>query len=102
MEDKLSKTVKQFTSVTAKQSSIRENNIYLLNLLKKTEEKLSKNPVNDTDIARYLYQEINTTCLVNKIKLTNKELALLDKIKEISQQDGWLGRLNSFNTTNGW
>lgn len=101
MKKKLLEIVKQFINLS-QQQSMRENNSYLLDLLEKFEAKVNQKEFNSTDMARYLYQKINTICLANKIKLTKKELSLLDKIKGISQHGSWLSGLNSFNTTNVW
>ncbi|MFQ4155481.1 bacteriocin immunity protein [Pediococcus pentosaceus] len=100
-KQQLTALLQKLTEITTAQSD-RPNNQYLIDLLKKATDKMRANQQNAITEARTVYQNTNTVCLVNKISLTTKEKALLEKINQLAQSSGILGGINSFNTTNTW
>ena len=84
MKNELAQVLNDFISL-AKTHYDRKGNEYLLEQLEGALDKTKHN-----------------VCLVNHLHLEKDEEALLEKIKEISMSQGWLGGLNSWNTTNTW
>lgn len=102
MKNELAQVLNDFISL-AKTHYDRKGNEYLLEQLEIALDKTTNNNVQDAvNEARTTYQNVNTFCLVNHLHLEKDEEALLEKIKEISMSKGWLGGLNSWNTTNTW
>ena len=77
MKNELEQVLNDFISL-AKTYYDRKGNEYLLEQLEVALDKLEHNVQDDI------------------------EEALLEKIKEISMSKGWIGGLNSWNTTNTW
>ena len=88
--------------LTSKTHYDRKGNEYLLEQLEVALDKLEHNVQDEIDEARATYKNINTICFANHLHLEKDEEALLEKIKEVSMSNGWLGGLNSWNTTNTW
>lgn len=101
MQKDLEKVLNKFISI-AKNHYERKGNEYLLEQLEIALDKINQNSRDVVDEARATYQNVNTICLVNHLHLDKKEEELLEKIKEISMSKGWIGGLNSWNTTNTW
>ena len=101
MKNELAQVLNDFISL-AKTHYDRKGNEYLLEQLEIALDKTNNNVQDAVNEARTTYQNVNTFCLVNHIHLEKDEEALLEKIKEISMSKGWLGGLNSWNTTNTW
>lgn len=73
---------------------------YVREALLKGKEKVEKNVQDPIDEARTLYQNINTICLVEKIKLNPEAQEALDDLKSFSMRRGIFGNLNAWNTIN--
>ena len=101
MKNELAQVLNDFISL-AKTHYDRKGNECLLEQLEIALDKTNNNVQDAVNEARTTYQNVNTFCLVNHIHLEKDEEALLEKIKEISMSKGWLGGLNSWNTTNTW
>lgn len=101
MKNELAQVLNDFISL-AKTHYDRKGNEYLLEQLEIALDKTNNNVQDAVNEARTTYQNVNTFCLVNHLHLEKDEAALLEKIKEISMSKGWLGGLNSWNTTNTW
>ena len=101
MKNELAQVLNDFISL-AKTHYDRKGNEYLLEQLEIALDKTNNNVQDAVNEARTTYQNVNTFCLVNHLHLEKDEEALLEKIKEISMSKGWLGGLNSWNTTNTW
>lgn len=101
MKNELAQVLNDFISL-AKTHYDRKGNEYLLEQLEIALDKTNNNVQDAVNEARTIYQNVNTFCLVNHLHLEKDEEALLEKIKEISMSKGWLGGLNSWNTTNTW
>ena len=101
MKNELAQVLNDFISL-AKTHYDRKGNEYLLEQLEIALDKTNNNVQDAVNEARTTYQNVNTSCLVNHLHLEKDEEALLEKIKEISMSKGWLGGLNSWNTTNTW
>lgn len=101
MKNELAQILNDFISL-AKTHYDRKGNEYLLEQLEIALDKTNNNVQDAVNEARTTYQNVNTFCLVNHLHLEKDEEALLEKIKEISMSKGWLGGLNSWNTTNTW
>ncbi|WP_258561990.1 bacteriocin immunity protein [Lactobacillus johnsonii] len=101
MKNELAQVLNDFISL-AKTHYDRKGNEYLLEQLEIALDKTNNNVQDAVNEARTTYQNVNTFCLVNHLYLEKDEEALLEKIKEISMSKGWLGGLNSWNTTNTW
>ncbi|WP_270253798.1 bacteriocin immunity protein [Lactobacillus johnsonii] len=101
MKNELAQVLNDFISL-AKTHYDRKGNEYLLEQLEIALDKTNNNVQDAVNEARTTYQNVNTICLVNHLHLEKDEEALLEKIKEISMSKGWLGGLNSWNTTNSW
>ena len=101
MKNELAQVLNDFISL-AKTHYDRKRNEYLLEQLEIALDKTNNNVQDAVNEARTTYQNVNTFCLVNHLHLEKDEEALLEKIKEISMSKGWLGGLNSWNTTNTW
>ena len=101
LRDIFAKVLNDFISL-AKTHYDRKGNEYLLEQLEIALDKTNNNVQDAVNEARTTYQNVNTICLVNHLHLEKDEEALLEKIKEISMSKGWLGGLNSWNTTNTW
>ena len=101
MKNELKQELNDFISL-AKTHYDRKGNEYLLEQLEVALDKIEHNVQDEVDEARATYQNINTICLTNHLHLETDEEALLEKIKEFSMSKGWLGGLNSWNTTNTW
>lgn len=101
MKNELKQVLNDFIAL-AKTHYDRKGNEYLLEQLEVALDKLEHNVQDEVDEARATYQNINTICLTNHLRLETDEEALLEKIKKISMSKGWLGGLNSWNTTNTW
>ena len=101
MKNELAQVLNDFISL-AKTHYDRKGNEYLLDQLEIALDKTNNNVQDAVNEARTTYQNVNTFCLVNHLHLEKDEEALLEKIKEISMSKGWLGGLNSWNTTNTW
>ena len=99
MKNELAQVLNDFISL-AKTHYDRKGNEYLLEQLEIALDKTNNNVQDAVNEARTTYQNVNTFCLVNHLHLEKDEEALLEKIKEISMSKGWLGGLNSWNTTN--
>ncbi|MBF7108743.1 bacteriocin immunity protein [Pediococcus pentosaceus] len=100
-KQQLTELLIKLSEITSAQST-RPNNQYLIDLLKKATDKIAANQQNAITEARTVYQNANTICLVNKISLTSKEKALLEKINQLAQSSGVLGGINAFNAVNTW
>lgn len=101
MKNELAQVLNDFISL-AKTHYDRKGNECLLEQLEIALDKTNNNVQDAVNEARTTYQNVNTFCLVNHLHLEKDEEALLEKIKEISMSKGWLGGLNSWNTTNTW
>lgn len=101
MKNELAQVLNDFISL-AKTHYDRKGNEYLLEQLEIALDKTNNNVQDAVNEARTTYQNVNTICLVNHLHLEKDEEVLLEKIKEISMSKGWLGGLNSWNTTNTW
>lgn len=101
MRNELAQVLNDFISL-AKTHYDRKGNEYLLEQLEIALDKTNNNVQDAVNEARTTYQNVNTICLVNHLHLEKDEEVLLEKIKEISMSKGWLGGLNSWNTTNTW
>ena len=101
MKNELAQVLNDFISL-AKTHYDRKGNECLLEQLEIALDKPNNNVQDAVNEARTTYQNVNTFCLVNHLHLEKDEEALLEKIKEISMSKGWLGGLNSWNTTNTW
>ena len=101
MKNELAQVLNDFISL-AKTHYDRKGNEYLLEQLEIALDRTNNNVQDAVNEARTTYQNVNTFCLVNHLHLEKDEEALLEKIKEISMSKGWLGGLNSWNTTNTW
>ena len=101
MKNELAQVLNDFISL-AKTHYDRKGNEYLLEQLEGALDKTNHNFQDAVNEARTTYQNVNTICLVNHLHLEKDEETLLEKIKEISMSKGWLGGLNSWNTTNTW
>lgn len=101
MENELAQVLNDFISL-AKTHYDRKGNEYLLEQLEGALDKTKHNVQDAVNEARTTYQNVNTICLVNHLHLEKDEEGLLEKIKKISMSQGWLGGLNSWNTTNTW
>ena len=101
MKNELAQVLNDFISL-AKTHYDRKGNEYLLEQLEIALDKTNNNVQDAVNEARTTYQNVNTFCLVNHLHLEKDGEALLEKIKEISMSKGWLGGLNSWNTTNTW
>lgn len=101
MKNELAQVLNDFISL-AKTHYDRKGNECLLEQLEIALDKTNNNVQDAVNEARTTYQNVNTFCLVNHLHLEKDEEALLEKIKEISMGKGWLGGLNSWNTTNTW
>ena len=101
MKNELAQVLNDFI-LLAKTHYDRKGNEYLLEQLEIALDKTNNNVQDAVNEARTTYQNVNTFCLVNHLHLEKDEEALLEKIKEISMSKGWLGGLNSWNTTNTW
>ena len=101
MKNDLAQVLNDFISL-AKTHYDRKGNECLLEQLEIALDKTNNNVQDAVNEARTTYQNVNTFCLVNHLHLEKDEEALLEKIKEISMSKGWLGGLNSWNTTNTW
>ena len=101
MKNELAQVLNDFISL-AKTHYDRKGNEYLLEQLEIALDKTNNNVQDAVNEARTTYQNVNTFCLVNHLHGEKDEEALLEKIKEISMSKGWLGGLNSWNTTNTW
>lgn len=101
MKNELAQVLNDFISL-AKTHYDRKGNEYLLEQLEIALDKTNNNVQDAVNEARTTYQNVNTFCLVNHLHLEKDEEAILEKIKEISMSKGWLGGLNSWNTTNTW
>ena len=101
MKNELAQVLNDFISL-AKTHYDRKGNEYLLEQLEIALDKTNNNVQDAVNEARTTYQNVNTICLVNHLHLEKDEVALLEKSKEISMSKGWLGGLNSWNTTNTW
>lgn len=101
MKNELAQVLNDFISL-AKTHYDRKGNECLLEQLEIALDKTNNNVQDAVNEARTTYQNVNTFCLVNHLHLEKDEEALLEKIKEISMSKGWLGGLNSWNTTDTW
>ena len=101
MKNELAQVLNDFISL-AKTHYDRKGNEYLLEQLEIALDKTNNSVQDAVNGARRTYQNVSTFYLVNNRHLDKDEEALLEKIKEISMSKGWLGGLNSWNTTNTW
>lgn len=73
---------------------------YIRSTLLIGKEKVEKNIQDPIDEARTLYQNINTICLVEKVRLNPKAQKALDDLNALSMRKGLFANLNAWNTIN--
>lgn len=90
----LHKNIQEQTSINSYQN--------LLHLLE-TAIKRVKNKKQTPELeARAVYQNICTTCLVDKITLSDNENSILKKIDNLSHSKGLWGEMNTLTVANQW
>ncbi|MYV17200.1 bacteriocin immunity protein [Furfurilactobacillus milii] len=92
----------EFRKSVATANEQENNRQHLLEIIDQSIEKLSHQQQTPQNEARSVYQNINTMCLADHLKLTANEGSALKKISDAAQpKSAWQG-LNSFNTANTW
>lgn len=100
-KEKLHANLLSLVEMFIKIAKEEKQNTYLINFLIKAKNEL-EHYSDEPYQAKKVYQNINTLILVNKITLTKKEKEILTAIYKISISNGWVGGLNTWNTTNSW
>ncbi|KRL54371.1 bacteriocin immunity protein [Furfurilactobacillus rossiae] len=92
----------EFKRAVATANEQENNRQHLLEIIDQSSEKLAHQQQTPQNEARSVYQNINTMCLADHLKLTADEGAALRKIGDAAQpKSAWQG-LNNFNTVNTW